>query len=114
MYNGDAEGLMSIPVLIISMVLFLVLFFGIGFIANMLLRMTWILCFIYPVIALSMIDRIAFSRYFTDPGTAFRQLGEHLSSIHLSDALVLSSGLAGALLAGVAIKALRKNRYRMF
>lgn len=46
MYNGDAEGLMSIPVLIISMVLFLVLFFGIGFIANMLLRMTWILCFI--------------------------------------------------------------------
>ncbi|MEZ0119250.1 UNVERIFIED_ORG: ABC-type multidrug transport system permease subunit [Heyndrickxia coagulans] len=105
---------MSIPVLIISMVLFLVLFFGIGFIANMLLRMTWILCFIYPVIALSMIDRITFSRYFIDPGTAFRQLGEHLASIHLSDALVLSSGLAGALLAGVAIKALRKNGYRMF
>ncbi|GER68219.1 hypothetical protein BpJC7_18690 [Weizmannia acidilactici] len=105
---------MSIPVLMISMVLFLVLFFGIGFIANMLLRMTWILCFIYPFIALMMINRVAFLEYFTNPGPAFRQLGRHLASIHLSDALILSSGLAGALLAGIAIKMLRKNGYRMF
>ncbi|WP_297990925.1 YuiB family protein, partial [uncultured Anoxybacillus sp.] len=32
---------MSIPVLLISILLFFVLFFGIGFLLNMILRTTW-------------------------------------------------------------------------
>ncbi|WP_026314483.1 YuiB family protein [Heyndrickxia acidiproducens] len=105
---------MSIPVLIISMVLFLVLFFGIGFITNMLLRMTWVLAFAYPIIALLIIDQVKFSMYFTDPQAAFRHLGDKLTSLYLSDILILSSGLAGAVLAGIAIRLLRKSGYQMF
>ncbi|KAB2332949.1 YuiB family protein [Cytobacillus gottheilii] len=105
---------MTIFVLPISMLLFFVLFFGIGFILNMLLRMSWIMAIIYPVIAILIIDQVRFIEYFTNTGFAFSDLGTELSSLAMADILILSSGLAGAIVAGITIKLLRKKGYRMF
>jgi hypothetical protein len=105
---------MSIVVLIISMVLFFVLFFGIGFILNMILRMSWVMTVIYPIVAILIIDKVSFSEYFTNTKAAFLDLGNRIITLALADILILSSGLAGAIAAGITIKMLRKNGYQMF
>ncbi|MBB6445002.1 YuiB family protein [Bacillus benzoevorans] len=105
---------MNIVVLLISMVLFFVLFYGIGFILNMLLRMSWIMAIIYPVIAIFIIDKVRFIEYFTDAGHSFSDLLTRISNLALADILILVTGLLGAIAAGVTIKALRKRGYQMF
>ncbi|MBA4536018.1 YuiB family protein [Bacillus aquiflavi] len=105
---------MSLPVLIISMLLFFVLFFGIGFLLNMLLRMSWIMAIIYPIIAILIVDKVRLIEYFTNSKAAFSQLGQRFTSLALADILILSSGLLGAIGAGIVIKILRKSGYRMF
>jgi hypothetical protein len=45
---------------------------------------------------------------------AFGELGQKLGSLATADILILLSGLAGAIAAGVTIKLLRKNGYQMF
>jgi len=105
---------MTIFVLPISMLLFFVLFFGIGFILNMLLRMSWIMAIVYPIIAILIIDKVRFIEYFTNTKEAFSSLGTELSQLATADILILSSGLAGAISAGITIKLLRKKGYQMF
>ena len=105
---------MTIFVLPISMLLFFVLFFGIGFILNMLLRMSWIMAIIYQIIAILIIDKVRFIEYFSNSSEAFRGLAAELSSLALADILILSSGLLGAVAAGITIKILRKKGYQMF
>lgn len=107
-------SLSFLPILLISMLLFFVLFFGIGFILNMLLRMSWIMAIIYPIIAIAIIQEVSFLDYFKTPGSAFRSLGESITTLAPLDIAILLSGLAGAILAGVVIKLLRKKGYRMF
>ncbi|WP_442595920.1 YuiB family protein [Neobacillus sp. D3-1R] len=105
---------MPIWVVIISMLLFFVLFFGIGFLLNMLLRMSWIMTFIYPLITVFIVDKVRFIEYFTNTKQAFSDLGERILSLATADLLILCSGLAGAIIAGVTINLLRKNGYQMF
>jgi purine-cytosine permease-like protein len=106
--------MLTIVTLIISMLLFFVLFFGIGFLLNMLLRMSWIMAIVYPLIAIFIIDQVRFIEYFTNSGEAFSDLGQKLASLAMADVLILSSGLAGAILAGIVIRLLRKKGYQMF
>lgn len=105
---------MTIVTLIISMLLFFVLFFGIGFLLNMLLRMSWIMAIIYPIVAIFIIDDVRFIEYFTNFKKAFAELGRRFSHLAIADVLILSSGFAGAIVAGITIKLLRKKGYRMF
>lgn len=105
---------MTIFVLPISMLLFFVLFFGIGFILNMLLRMSWVMAIIYPIIALLIIDKVRFIAYFRDPKESFSSLASELSQLAVADILILSSGMLGAIGSGVTIKILRKKGYQMF
>ncbi|WP_243300043.1 YuiB family protein [Bacillus litorisediminis] len=105
---------MSIPAVIISIVLFFVLFFGIGFLLNMILRMSWIMAIIFPIIAFMIIDDIRFVDYFLSPGKSFANLWDNIISLHLVDIIILLSGFAGAITAGIVIIALRKRGYRMF
>lgn len=105
---------MPIPVLIISVVLFFVLFFGIGFLLNMLFRSSWIMAVLFPLVALHIINGVKLIDYVTKPGDAFSGLGEKIQHIAAADITILTSGLAGAILAGVIIKMLRKNGYQMF
>ncbi|RAK18665.1 YuiB-like putative membrane protein [Anoxybacillus vitaminiphilus] len=105
---------MSLPVLIISMLLFFVLFFGIGFLLNMLLRMSWIMAILSPIVFIFIIDDVKFIQYFTDPVTSFGALKERILSLAPADIMILSSGLFGAICAGIAIRALRAKGYQMF
>lgn len=86
---------MNIIQLIISIPLFTLLAFGIGFILNMMLRTTWL-----PV---------------------FLTLGVIVGSLlymqiipSLVDAVILTFGLVGSILSGWVIRYLRQKGYRMF
>ena len=101
---------MNIVVLIISMLLFFVLFFGIGFVLNMLLRMSWIMAIIYPIIGFLIIDEVRFIEYFTNTLASLAGLFSRFTQLAPADLLILACGWGGAIVAGVAIKALRKKR----
>jgi hypothetical protein len=105
---------LNILTLIISMVLFFVLFFGIGFLLNMLLKMSWIMTILYPIIAIFIVDKVRFIEYFRNSKESFIDLGNHFSRLAPADIMILSSGLLGAITAGLVIKLLRKNGYNMF
>ncbi|MFC0469605.1 YuiB family protein [Halalkalibacter kiskunsagensis] len=105
---------MNLPQLVISMVLFLILFFGIGFLLNMVLRSTWIMAFFYPIIVVLIVDDVGFFDYFISPQASFMMLGSDLVALQVVDVLVLTSGFIGAIIAGVVIKMLRVRGYQMF
>lgn len=84
----------SLPQFIISMVLFFVLFFGIGFILNMILKTTWLpFIFYLAIVTYLVID---------------------ISSPHIADYMILFAGLLGAVGSGWTIRILRAKGYRMF
>jgi len=103
-----------LPQVIISMLLFMVLFFGIGFLFNMLLRATWFMVILYPLVVIMIVDDIRFFEYFTKPGNSFQLLGSDLLNLSPSDITILTCGFIGAILAGTAIKMLRVRGYQMF
>jgi len=97
--RGDESMPLNPPQIVISIVLFLVLFYGIGFLINMLLKTTWLPGIIlYPAVVILIV-----SFY----GNGFGQL-------LFIDIVILSAGLIGALLSGYTIKVLREKGYRMF
>lgn len=96
------------------MLLFFVLFYGISFILNMILKMTWLMVGVYPFIVLLIVDGISSAEYFTNTSEAFSTLGERLVNLHPADMLMLGSGLVGTILAGMTIRYLRKAGYQMF
>ncbi|AOM82040.1 YuiB family protein [Salisediminibacterium beveridgei] len=100
--------------MIIAILLYFVLFFGIGFILNMLLRASWVMAVLYPVVVLLIIDSLGIGAYFTNPGEAFSELGTSLVQLPLADIIILSSGMVGAVLAGIVIRMLRDRGYQMF
>ncbi len=104
----------NLPQLVISMVLFLILFFGIGFLLNMVLRSTWVMAFFYPIIVVLIVDDVGFFDYFSSPQASFSMLVSDLLTLQVVDVLVLSSGFIGAIIAGVVIKMLRVRGYQMF
>lgn len=108
------DGNFTLVTMMLSVLIFLVMFFGIGFLLNMLLRMTWLMAIVYPIVVILIIDEIDFFEYFTQPVMAFQALGDKLLSLHFADITILTSGLIGAIIAGIVIKLLRKNGYQMF
>lgn len=106
--------IVSIMQFIISLVLYFVLFFGIGFILNMLFRTTWLMAIIYPVIILFFVNDIRVANYWQEPGESFLHLWERITGLYLTDVIILSSGFIGSVLSGLALKALRKKGYQMF
>lgn len=105
---------LSIPELIISVILFFILFFGIGFLLNMLFRASWVMAILFPLIALYIINSAKLVNYFKDPATTFGHLGEKVTSIGIADIIILGSGFLGSLAAGFVMKYLRKKGYQMF
>ncbi|UFJ39652.1 YuiB family protein [Brevibacillus humidisoli] len=86
---------MNIVQFVISILLFTILAFGIGFIINMILRTTWL----PVVIALGVII-----------GTLLYQ--EIVPNIF--DSIILGFGMLGSIMSGWTIQLLRKKGYRMF
>lgn len=120
--------------LFVSVILYFVIFFGIAFILNMLLRKTWLMTFLYPIVMLLTVDNISlkqfddvnldhplliledmsFLTYFTNPIKAFYTVFIKLLHITPVDIIILSAGLAGTIVSGIVIKILRRNGYQMF
>ena len=107
-------GQISLVEVILSVLIFIVMFFGIGFLLNMLLRMTWLMAIFYPIVVILIIDEVSFYEYFTKPGYAFSMLGTKIMALHAVDIIILASGLVGAIISGFVIKLLRKQGYQMF
>ncbi|WP_027414737.1 YuiB family protein [Aneurinibacillus terranovensis] len=89
---------MNIAQFIIGIPLFLILFFGIGFIFNMLIKTTWLPMFLYLCLAVGTMIY-----FFTNHRTP-----------HIADYAMLTSGLLGAVASGWTIRVLRSKGYRMF
>ncbi|MEC3882489.1 YuiB family protein [Halobacillus sp. HZG1] len=105
---------MNIVQFIVSMLLFFVLFFGISFLLNMILRSSWLMAFVYPIIVLFIVDDFPWTKYFSDPGNAFPTVFEQLMNLKLVDIVILASGFVGTIVAGIVIRKLRKSGYQMF
>ncbi|ACB61762.1 MULTISPECIES: YuiB family protein [Exiguobacterium] len=99
---------------VIGSVLYLVMFFSIGFILNMLLRSTWIMLVLYPIIIIMMIDNQSTLDYFTNAREAIPKLGERIMGLQTADITMFVAGLAGIIIAGMSIRFLRKSGYQMF
>lgn len=105
---------MNIVQFIVSMLLFFVLFFGISFLLNMLLRSSWVMSFVYPAIVLLIIDDFPMIKYFSEANEAFPAVFEQIVNLKIVDILILASGFAGTIVAGIVIRLLRKSGYQMF
>lgn len=86
---------MNIIQFLISIVLFTILAFGIGFILNMVLRTTWL-----PVII--------------SVGVVVGALALNNIAPNVFDLTILGFGLAGSVMSGYTIQLLRRKGYRMF
>lgn len=100
---------------IISILLFLILFFGIGFLLNMLLKTTWFPgVLLYPFVVLVIVSDVNVIEYFTRPLASLSHLLVRFTELSLIDYSILFMGLVGSLLSGVAIRMLRVRGYKMF
>lgn len=101
--------------LVVSIVLFLFLFFGIGFLLNMLLKTTWLPgAIIYPLVVLVIVSDVSIINYFLQPIASILGLVARFGELLAVDYIILSSGLIGAILSGIVIQMLRVRGYRMF
>ncbi|PKR78113.1 hypothetical protein CEY16_09355 [Halalkalibacillus sediminis] len=105
---------MGVLFIFVESVLFFVLFFGIAFILNMLLRATWIMSIVFPIVVVLIVDEVSIMSYFTSPGSSFAMLGEQLVNLKVFDMIILTAGFIGTIVSGIVIKLLRKNGYQMF
>lgn len=109
--SGGKEALIQ---LVVSILLYFVIFFGIAFILNMLLRRTWFMSFIYPIVVWMIVDKISTIEYFKDPSGSFQTAIDHFIQLTPVDIAILASGFAGTIVSGYVIKLLRKSGYQMF
>lgn len=100
--------------LVVSFMLYFVMFFAISFIVNMLIRKTWFMTGLYPIIVLLIVDNISTIEYFKKPIASFKIAFSNLMQITPVDIILLSSGMLGTIVAGITVKYLRKSGYQMF
>lgn len=103
--RGERQPMQFIPVLVL-MVLFFVMMFGIGFILNMLMKTTWFPSYLFVIVILPVVVYSLWDHSST--------LMSHLASFQLVDYMTGVAGLAGAIISGWAIQKLRLGGYRMF
>ncbi|UJF32271.1 YuiB family protein [Paenibacillus hexagrammi] len=91
--------------MVIATVLMLVLFFGLGFILNMLMKTTWFPLYAYIALIIGVIiyGTLGTASFLSD-NTGFT----------IVDYVPAVGGLIGAVLSGSAIKALRLKGFKMF
>ena len=100
--------------LVVSILLYFVIFFGISFILNMLLRKTWLMTYLYPVIIFVMVGKSPLSSYFISPINTVKATWHDFTGINFVDVIILTTGLVGTIVSGFVIRYLRKHGYQMF
>jgi hypothetical protein len=91
--------------LIIATVLLFVLFFGLGFILNMLLKTTWFPLYAYIALVIGLV---------VYEGVRDGSIWGNVTSYTLVDMVAAIGGLIGAVLGGYTIQMLRTKGYKMF
>lgn len=91
--------------LIIVTVLLFVLFFGLGFILNMMMKTTWFPIYGYTALVIGLV-------VYWGWGTG--SLASNLAGYGVADYIPAVGGLIGAVLSGSIIKSLRQKGYKMF
>lgn len=102
-----------IQVAIVTVLMF-VLIFGIGFILNMLLKTTWLPIYLYALLVIGVIVWFWSKEGGDGFWTQFDVLAASLRGFAFPDYAAAIGGLAGAILSGTTIRALRSKGYRMF
>lgn len=90
--------------LIVLIFLSFCMFFGLGFIVNMLMKTTWLPIYVYIIFVLFLV-------YWSWGGQSF---WDNLTGYTLADVIPLISGLGGAVTSGYTIRVLRVKGYKMF
>ena len=80
----------------------------------MILRATWVMVIVYPIVCMLIINKASMWDYFSKPKETFSSFGTSVSHLGQADLFILSTGLVGAVLAGIVIKKLRKSGYQCF
>ncbi|XID95770.1 YuiB family protein [Paenibacillaceae bacterium WGS1546] len=91
---------------IVGSLLCLVLFFGIGFILNMLIKTTWFPLWLFFIV----VTPLGIWQLWQDD----LSVTENIQSLLVSDVILIVAGAVGAYLSGWAIRALRRGGYKMF
>lgn len=91
--------------LIIVTVLLFVLFFGLGFILNMLMKTTWFPIYGYVALCIGL-------AIYWSWGTG--SLASNIAEFSAADYIPAVGGLIGAILSGSTIKTLREKGFKMF
>src|SRR5690606_41634928 len=90
----------------VSLLLYFVIFFGIAFILNMLLRTTWLMAFLYPIVISIIVSNIKLRDYFIHTKEAFTEVYETMTSLAAVDLTILCLGYVGMIVSGIDIKEL--------
>ncbi|NEW08490.1 hypothetical protein GK047_21055 [Paenibacillus sp. SYP-B3998] len=91
--------------MVIATVLMMVLFFGLGFILNMLMKTTWFPLYAYIALIIGVVI------YGYMGSASFLSSGDSFTVVDIVPAI---GGFVGAVLSGSAIKALRTRGFKMF
>ena len=97
--------LVQIMQLFIVTMLMLVLFFGLGFILNMLLKTTWLPLYMYLVLIVGIVMYWGWGS-----GTLLSNLAEY----RVVDYIPAIAGFIGSVISGYTIQALRVRGFKMF
>ncbi|GFN31257.1 YuiB family protein [Paenibacillus xylaniclasticus] len=92
--------------LLVTMVLALILMFGIGFILNMLLKTTWFPIYLYIIVIIPLMIWGTWDNADT--------FVDNFKSFTIIDILPAVTALIGAYVSGWSIRALRRGGYKMF
>lgn len=103
-FEGEFVLVIQLLQLFVLVLLAFCMFFGLGFIINMLMKTTWFPIAGYVVFVIAII--------YTSWGP--QSFLENIAGYSVSDYLPLLSGLGGAVASGFVIKTLRAKGYKMF
>ncbi len=92
--------------IVIAMVLFFVMMFGIGFILNMLMKTTWFPIYLFVIVLVPL--------YIWSTWDHAATFSANLAEFTFIDWLPVVAALVGAYVSGYAIRALRIGGYKMF
>lgn len=92
--------------ILIAMVLFFVMMFGIGFILNMLMKTTWFPVYLFVVVLVPFYIWSTWDRSIS--------LSANISAFTFIDWIPVLGALVGAYISGYAIRKLRLGGYKMF
>lgn len=93
--------------IVFATMLFMVITFGIGFIVNMLIKTTWFPTYFFIVL-------IVVLAFWAPWNGNDEKLVDVITQYTFIDFIPVIGAIAGAIISGYAIRALRKGGYKMF